>query len=187
MRALRAGLLASLAVGLTWCGRPADPELVMRPTGALGPTRTDAGTVVSLNEVPDASVSFFDAGTCCEVPVAIAVQGDETVAYAVEFPSGRRVALQKSGGAWRGSLCFWLFEPVSRYSFQLGYSLADPDADGGTADAGEFLTDFVNRAAPTEGAAAVGEVNVFTPGAAASCSSLDAGVHAQVFEVDAGP
>lgn len=184
MKVLRAGLVALAAVGLLWCGKPMDPELVTRPTGAVGPVRDDAGVVVSLNDVPDAAVSFFDAGACCVVPVAIAVQGDETVAYAAEFPGGRRVALQKSGGAWRGELCFWLHAPASRYYFQLGYSL--DDADAGVTDAGEFLTEYVNRAAPSEGAAAVGEVNVFAPGAAMSCASLDAGVHQQVFLVDAG-
>lgn len=181
MRRLRVTVLGLGALGLLWCGRaPTPPELVTRATDAVGPMRTGPGTTVSLNDMPDASVTFYDAGECCAVPVAIAVQANETVAYAVEFPSGRRVMLTKRGEAWRGELCFWLSEPVSRYYFQLGYSLDDPDLDGGT-DAGEFLLDDVNRAAPTEGVAAVGEVNVFTPDVL-TCASLDAGVHGRVFD-----
>jgi hypothetical protein len=176
MRWLRGAVLVVAAVAFSWCGgRPADPELATRMTGAVGPMRTGQDTVVNLNDVPDGSVGFFDAGTCCVVPVAIAVQSDENVAWAVEFPSGQRVALSQQNGAWRGELCFWLSEPVSRYYFQLGYSLADPDADGGTEDAGAFVTNFVNRAAPTEGVGAVGEVNVFTTGGVMACAGLDAG------------
>ncbi len=185
MRAIRGGLLCLAGVALSWCGKPMQPDLITRPTGTVGPTRTDAGMVVSLNEEPDASVSFYDAGTCCVVKVAIGVQGDETVAYATEFPSGKRVSLSKVGAAWRGELCFWLSEPVSRYYYQLGYSL--DDADAGVTDAGEFLVEYVNRAAPTEGVAAVGEVNVFVSDGVTACGSIDAGVHEQVVDVgDAG-
>jgi|GEM_PF-5197133 hypothetical protein len=190
MTVARAGLFVLATLSLLSCGKPEVPEVIVRPTNGLGPMRTDEGTVVSLNEEPDASVTFYDAGSCCLVPVAIAVQSDETVAYAVEFPSANRVALTKSGGAWRGELCFWLSAPVSRYYYQLGYSLADPDAVDGGADAGEFLVEFVNRAAPTEPVAAVGEVNVFSSDGITSCGDLDAGVHAEVFDAgtaDAGP
>lgn len=196
MRRLVGGLFVA-ALGLLGCGKPMQPDLLTRATGAVGPTRMNEGTVVNLNDQTDAAVSFYDAGTCCVVPVAIAVQADEDVGYATQFPSGARTALRKSGGAWRGELCFWLSDPVSRYYFQLGYSLADPNADagtddGGAVDAGEFLLDYVNRAAPTEGLGAVGEVNVFRPSGASSCAGLDAGVHGQVFDAgvaaqDAGP
>lgn len=190
MRLLRVAVLGMVGMSLFWCGRPVDPELITRSTAGVGPMRTSEGTVVDLNDQPDASVIFYDAGSCCVVPVAIAVQGDETVGYATAFPSGHRVSLTKATGAWRGQMCFLLSEPQSLYYFQLGYSLNDPatDAgagsndDAGVADAGEFLVNYVNRVAPTEGVAAIGEVNVFTPGGIAACTELDAGVHSRVFD-----
>lgn len=184
MRLLRVVVLAVVATGLLCCGKPSSPpDLITRATGGVGPQRMTEGTVVNLNDAPDASVSFYDAGSCCMVPVAIAVQGDENVAYATEFPSGHRVALTKANGVWVGQLCLWLSEPQTRYYFQLGYSLNDPaDADAGAVDGGEFLFNYVNLAAPTAGEAAVGEVNVFTPGGVAACTDLDAGVHSRVFD-----
>ncbi len=188
MKLLRMAVLGVVGLGLLWCGKPpSQPELITRGTGGIGPMRTTEGTVVDLNIKPDGSVSY-DAGTCCMVPVAIAVQSDENVGYATTFPSGQRVALTKANGVWSGQLCVWVAEPETRYYFQLGYSLNDPSADAGTdgdagaVDAGEFLIDYVNRAAPTVGEPAVGEVNVLTPAGATSCSELDAGIHGQVFD-----
>ncbi len=169
------------------CGTPpTQPELITRNTGGLGPGRQMEGTVVDLSDRPDASVGFYDAGSCCMVPVAIAVQGDETVGYATAFPSGQRVKLTKMAGVWSAQMCFWLQEPQSQYFFELGYSLDDPEADAGLMNAGEFLSNFVNRAVPTEGVGAVGEVNVFATGGAAACTELDLGVYSQVFDAGTG-
>ncbi len=178
-------LILVVSVGLISCGSPAvPPELITRSTNGVGPVRTTEGTAVDLNDQPDASVDFYDAGSCCMVPVAIAVQGDETVGYATAFPSGERVPLTKNDGVWSGQMCFWLSEPQSFYYFQLGYSLNDEDA--GLLDAGEFVINSVNRAVPTEGVAAVGEVNVFTRGEAMACTEVDAGVYGQVFDAGGG-
>ncbi len=177
--ALVGGVCAALSCG----EKPQDPDLITRESTAVGPNRDDAGIRVNLNDQPDAAVEFFDGGACCPVQVAIAAQGDETIGYATEFPSGTRVALSQRGGVWSGQLCFWLSEPASRYYFELGYSLSDEDAG---IDGGEFLSAYVNRAAPVAAEAAIGEVNVFSPGGAATCGEVDAGIYGEVFDAGAG-
>lgn len=180
MKTWLSAVLGAVVVVLIACGKPMQPDVITRPGNVSGQMRTDAGIPVNLNDMPDASVEYFDGGACCMVPVAIAAQADETVGYATEFPSGRRVALTLTDGVWRGQMCFWLSEPVTQYYYQLGYPL--DDADAGVVDAGEYLVNYVNRSAPNEGVAAVGEVNVFTPGDVMACQSLDAGVHQQIFD-----
>ncbi len=179
-------LVGACCAAVSCQSAPHEPDLITRPTSPVGPVRTDAGIVVDLSNQPDAAVEFYDGGMCCPVRVAIAVQGDETVGYATEFPRGNRVALTKSDGVWSGQLCFWLTETTSRYYFELGYSLSDADAG---IDAGEFLNAYVNRAAAVAAEPAVGEVNVFSAGAATSCGDVDAGVYGEVFDAgvaDAG-
>jgi hypothetical protein len=191
MKSLKMVLLCSVASLLFWCGGPSKPpEIISREIPSLGNTRTDAGIPVDLNNKPDASVVFYDAGVCCPVNVAIAVRGDETLAYVREFSSGTRVMLTKFDGAWRGSFCFDLASEKSLFYYQLGFAL--DDADAGITDAGEYLIDTVNRATPTEGLAAVGEVNVFQSQIGLACAAQDAGLYAQLFDAgviveDGGP
>ncbi len=165
MRTASLCLLGLLAVA---CGDPKPPpDLITRPLPAdpvVDPITADA----SVPDFRDAGVIIVDGG-CCVVPFALAAQEGE-VAAVLRFRAGA-FDMALDGGVWRVDACV---EPsATDYYYLAGYPADD--------DAGTVWLDRVNDAVPTSYTSSVAPVvNVFDVEDEATCSSLDAGVHALV-------
>lgn len=163
----------TLLVVVSACGAPVVPAPAARtvaPTAGDVPAHAPPPDL-TFADAYDGGLPALDAGVCCPVRFAVhAVAGDvEGRMRVLTFPS--EFPLARDGGAWGTTACLPLV-PL-RYYFAFGVE-AQSD-DGGLA-----WVSRVNAGVPSEVTGLVPAVNVFDPGAAASCAAVDAGVYAVV-------
>lgn len=173
----RALVFASLglALALAACSDlslPPTPE-TGRVAPQTGPQPHDPPPDLGAAEDADGGGWTLDAGVCCPVRFTLDARDGEAEAQLQFLPTTPDwLPLSRDdAGVWSITTCM----PLARtpYYFSVGYT-AESD-DGGLL----WLARF-NEAVPTELNAVVDQVNVFDPGAAATCSDLDAGVYAQL-------
>lgn len=164
---MRSVLLLSLLV-VAACGAPKPPPDPLTRQVPVPPAVDPIVADASVPDFRDAGIDLVDGG-CCVVPFALSAQAGE-VAAVLRFRAGS-FAMALDGGVWRVDACV---EPTATaYYYLAGYPADD--------DAGTVWLDRVNDAVPTSYVSTVAPaVNLFDAPEAATCETLDAGVHALV-------